>query len=93
MKAATQPCEFDAMHRLLEPFARSLTPASARKIAEFRADRETQKRIAELAAKCNGGDLSPHETAEYEAYVRAIGMISILQANAKAVLAQTQRKR
>jgi len=59
------------LDRLLDPLTRRLTPAAARVLVEFRADAATQSRIAELADKCNEGELTPSERAEYEAYVRA----------------------
>src|SRR5438128_12127820 len=62
------------LERLLEPLARSLTPAAARALVAFRADAETQARIAELADKCNEGQLTPEEREEYEGFVRAIDL-------------------
>src|SRR5947209_5841483 len=66
------------LDRLLEPLAQSLTPAAARALVNFRADRETQTVIAELADKCNEGRLTPQERLEYEAFLRAIDLIAIL---------------
>lgn len=82
----------NAVSRLLTPFVSALTPASARRIANFRADDETQKRIAELAEKCSEGTMSVEERLEYEAYVRAIDVISILQSKARTVISKSRKK-
>lgn len=75
------------LDKMLEPVARCFTPAVARQIAELRADQITQARIAELAAKCNEGELTDAEKREYGAYVDAIDLIGILQAKAQTILA------
>ena len=56
----------------------------------MRATPEVQARIDELADKCTeGGHLTAEERAEYEAYMfYAIDVISILQAEARSVLAR-----
>jgi hypothetical protein len=84
--------ETTALNRLLDPLARSLTPTAARALVDFRADAGTQARIAELAEKCNEGQLTPKERAEYEGYVRAIDLIAILQAKARRLLSQTRKR-
>ena len=84
--------ETSVLDRLLDPFARSLTPAAARALAEFRANPATQARIAELGNQCKEGRLTPAERAEYEAYVRAIDLIAILQSKARRLLAKTRKR-
>ena len=81
------------LDRLLEPLALGLTPAAARALVNFRADSETQERIAELAEKCNEGQLTPQERQEYEAFVRAIDLIAILQSKARRLLARNRKRR
>jgi hypothetical protein len=81
------------LDRLLEPLALRLTPAAARALVNFRADSETQARIAELAEKCNEGQLTPQERQEYEAFVRAIDLIAILQSKARRLLARNRKRR
>jgi hypothetical protein len=71
----------------LDPFAKCLTPDVARQFVELRADPETQARVDELAAKASEGRLSLEERIEYEGYVEAIDIVSILQAKARKVLA------
>jgi hypothetical protein len=74
------------LDRIFEPFGEALTPESAARIVEMRADDEVQRRIDELADKCNEGELSEDERYEYDTYVRAIDFISIMQSKARQVL-------
>ncbi len=60
----------------------------ARQLATMRATPAVQARIDDLAEKCNEGELSEVERAEYQAYVEAIDVISILQAKARSALAR-----
>ena len=75
------------LDRLLDPFTKCLTADVARRFVELRADPETQRLIDNLAAKANEGTLLPAERIEYEAYVEAIDVVSILQAKARKMLA------
>jgi hypothetical protein len=74
------------LDRIFDPLANVLTPESAQRLVSWRADEETQRRLDELGDKCNEGALTAAEREEYEAYVRAIDFIGILQAKARAVL-------
>jgi hypothetical protein len=82
-----------ALDRAFEPIKRCLTPAVARRIVALRADAELSARIQELADKANEGLLDSEERAEYESYVRAIDLISILQSKARQFLKKTRKKR
>lgn len=64
-----------------------LTPQSAVRIANLKASDEAQRRIDELAEKCNEGLLTPDERAEYEMFVWVGDYISGLQAQARHLLA------
>ena len=75
------------LDRLLDPLGRALTPDSARRLAELRAEPAQQLRMDELAERCNEGLLTPDKRVEYEAYVAAATLIGVLQAKARAVLA------
>lgn len=75
------------------PLSERFTPAMARRIADFRTDPATQSRVEELADKCSEGRLTPTERREYEASVRAINIISVLQSKARTVLAKSRRPR
>ena len=76
------------LSQLLDPVGRMMPVKFAEELAAMRATQEVQARIDELAEKCNEGELTPEERAEYEAYVDAIDIISLLQAKARAVLAR-----
>jgi hypothetical protein len=81
------------LDRLLDPFTRALTPDAARALVDFRADPETQERISELADRCNEGLLTAAERDEYEAYVRAIDFIAVLQSKARRMLGKARQRR
>ena len=76
---------------MLEPVSRCLTKESAERLATLRVDPVLQERIDELADKCTEGELSTDERAEYETYVRAGNVISILQLKARKLLQASAR--
>lgn len=76
------------LNRILQPVVGCFTPEVAAKVAALRADEKLQQRIDFLAERANEGKLTSEETDEYESYVRAIDVIAILQAQARAVLRQ-----
>ena len=78
------------LDRLLETVTTGLNPDAARAIANFRADEKLQARIDELADKCTEGQLSDEESAEYDAYIRGIDVITILQSKARSYLAKCE---
>ncbi len=78
----------DILSQLLEPVGQMMPVEFAQKLATMRASPEVQARIDELADRCTEGELTDKERAEYEAYVDAIDVISILQAQARSVLAR-----
>ncbi len=82
---STLELEGAAVAKVLEPVLRGLPPEVARQIAELRAVPELQARIDELASRCNSGQLTEDERAEYAGYVEAIDLVAILQAEARAV--------
>ncbi len=75
----------DGLARLLDPVAECFTPEVASRVARLQADPTLQSRIDELAEKCNEGQLTTEEEAEYDAYVRAMDVLAILQAKARSV--------
>jgi len=78
------------LDEMLEPVSRSLGLETSRALAALRVDERTQARVEKLAEKCNEGQLTPDERAEYEAYVQASTLIGILQAKARRILAQAK---
>ena len=61
---------------------------AAQKLISIKADRQVRMRIADLARRCNEGELTPDEHSEYETYVMAGEFIAILQAQARILLAR-----
>ncbi|HVS37103.1 MAG TPA: hypothetical protein VMS17_16195 [Gemmataceae bacterium] len=76
------------LERLLDPVCSSLNEEAVRKLIGLRADAKAQARVDELARKCNEGDLTPEERAEYESYVLAGDVIAILQAKVRLLLSR-----
>jgi hypothetical protein len=74
------------LDRFLDPVLRSLTPESAKRLLDVRANSADQMRMDELADRCNEGRLTPEERSEYEAYVAASSLIAALQTRARAML-------
>ncbi len=78
------------LDEMLEPVSRCFGLETARALAGLCVTERTQARVDELAEKCNEGQLTPEEHAEYEAYVQASTLIGILQAKARRVLARAK---
>lgn len=75
------------LERMIDPIGRALTPRAAQELLALRADDETQRRIDELADKCNEGTLSSDERAEYQQFVSLFNLLTVLQARARTILA------
>lgn len=84
-----QPSSFPVIDELFDPVSRCLTPDVARNIAGLRATPSVQQKLDDFAEKSTEGTLTAAERAEYEACVRAINFISLLQMKARAVVAGT----
>ncbi len=63
-----------------------LTPEVATRIVNLRADSPTQARVDQLAEKANEGQLSAVEQREYDRYLEALRLVTILQAKARTFL-------
>jgi len=83
-----EPTTITVLDRLLDPVSRCLSEDAARALIGVRADAQTQTRVQELAEKCNEGTLTLEERSEYESYVMAANIVAILQAKARARLAE-----
>ena len=77
--------------RMLEPVSRSLNADAAKKLVGLKADAKVQARVAELARKCNEGELTQEEMAEYDRYIAFADFIAILQAKARLMLTKKAR--
>jgi hypothetical protein len=71
---------------MIDPITRVFTPDSSRELLEVRADDETQRRIDELADKCNEGTLTADERDEYQRFVSWFNVMTVLQAKARTFL-------
>jgi hypothetical protein len=71
------------LENLLDPVSECLTPEAATRLVNIRASPELQNRLDELADKNTEGVLTPQEREEYQTYVLAGRVISILQAKAR----------
>ena len=78
----------DAFDRGTDTVFQFFTIDQAQRLVEYRGDPTLQSRIEELASLSNEGELSEHERAEYEGYVRANKFVAILQAKARKYLAR-----
>jgi hypothetical protein len=72
---------------ILEPVTSAFSREVAEALVNVKAAKATQALMAELAEKCNEGLLTPAEQSEYEIYVHAVDMVSVLQAKARVWLA------
>ena len=82
--------QIQTLDRLLDPLRECLTPEVAAGIAGLQADTATQARLDELAEKTAEGTITPDERSEYEALVSAGNLIAVLQAKARAALADSE---
>lgn len=73
---------------IIEPIVRCLTPQAAREILALRADEDARRRVEELGAKSNEGQLTPDERAEYQLFVEVGDIVALLQARARRFLAE-----
>jgi hypothetical protein len=72
---------------LLDPLSLCFDADSARRLIEFKIDPAIQARVDELAKRANEGLLSDDERADYEAFINAADLISILKLKAEHRLA------
>lgn len=74
------------LDEILEPVTNAFSRDVAQALVNIKAGETAQARMADLAGKCNDGLLTPEELAEYEAYVHAVDIVSVLQAKARVWL-------
>jgi hypothetical protein len=70
---------------LLEPIGAALNEEAARKLIELQVSGKVQARINALARKCNEGELTDDDRAEYEIYVLVGEFLAIVQAHSFSV--------
>ncbi|MBI5384494.1 MAG: hypothetical protein HZA90_07370 [Verrucomicrobia bacterium] len=71
---------------VMEPLGRCLNPEAARRILALRAGPTARRRLARLAQKCDDGQLTPEERAEYQFFVEVGDFVAVLQAKARRYL-------
>ena len=76
----------NVLNKLLDPIGDLLTPEVAARLAAFQADAATQAKLDELADKAQTGQLSQDDAREYDEYLAAIDLITVLQVKARRVL-------
>ncbi len=77
-----------AFHRGTALLFSILTAEQTKRLAELQGDPILAERVAELAQKAEGGELSPADREEYEAYIEANNLLAVLQAEARYRLKQ-----
>ncbi len=77
-----------AFHRGTAHLFALLSAEQTRQLAELEGDPALTDRLTELSEKANEGELSDADRAEYEAYIEANNLLSILQAEARFRLTQ-----
>jgi hypothetical protein len=79
--------EASLLDRMLDPVGQALSPDAARRLLALRADEDAQRQIDQLADRANEGQLTAEERDEYESLITGAGVIAVLQAKARSVLA------
>jgi hypothetical protein len=74
------------LDELIEPLADCLTIEAAERIASVRASAALQERVDELADKANRGVLTANEQSEYDRYLAAYHLVTLMQARARRIL-------
>jgi len=72
---------------ILDPVVACFTHEVAQRVVSLRVAPAVQARLDLLADKCNEGLLTADETAEYDAYIRAMEVLAVLQQQARTLLA------
>ena len=84
-----QPSANSVVNELLDPVGNCLTQEFAQRLAGLRATPKVQEKLDAIADKSSEGTLTAEERLEYEASLRAINFISVLQLKARALISRT----
>jgi hypothetical protein len=74
------------LEQLAELAVESISPATARKVLEFRFGASHHTRVKALSRKAQAGTLTPAEQEELDEYIRVGTLLSILQSRARRAL-------
>jgi peptidase E len=83
-KMATAPPTI--LNELLDSLTHCFTPAVAQDVANLQYESHIQQKLEDLRQKANEGTLSPTERKEYESFVDAVDLISILKVKSRQLL-------
>lgn len=81
------------LDQLIDPIADCLTVEAAEKLVAARAEPALQQRIDELGEKANQGTLTDAERGEYDRYLAAYHVMTVMQARARRLLLGGHRGR
>jgi hypothetical protein len=76
--------------RLFDPERAEITPEAAECLLKVGFDQDDRDRIHELAEKNSRGELTPEEDREFENYIAAGDVLTILHLKARAALKDVQ---
>jgi hypothetical protein len=74
------------LNEFIDPLVDLLNEDTAQKILAIRPSLALQQRSDQLAEKANRGELSYAETTEYNQYIAALYVVSMIQARARRLL-------
>ena len=84
-----RPSTNSIVNELLDPVGNCLTPEVAQRLAELRATPQVQEKLDAFADKSSEGTLTADERLEYEASLRAINFITVLQLKARSLISRS----
>jgi hypothetical protein len=79
----SQTQETLALDGRLDSLTQCFDAESARRLVEFKINPDDQAKVDALAARANEGLLTDEERADYEAFINAADLISILKLKAQ----------
>ena len=79
------------LDRLVDSLGRCLTPESAKRLLELRADPQLQSLVDKLSEKNSSGRLTAKEQSEYASYVSFGTFVALLKSKARQLLADSPR--
>ena len=77
---------FAPLDSLFDPAHPSFTAEGVRRLLELRCAEQEQSQMEAFAERANEGTLTPEELRQYESWVRAGTLISMLKAKARLYL-------
>jgi hypothetical protein len=80
-----------ALHQLFDSLGNCLSLEAASKLLELRVSDELQSQLDLWATQNSEGVLEDNERHEYEAILRALNFVAVLQAKAKLIARESSR--